>query len=218
MEFSKSIILLFLASSFLLSTDAHRMASGPSSNSPQSPIKPRHPKVCKKLVSPHLDLPIKLPTIINPVLKNICGVTENSTNCIALIFPCITGSTNPFSALEAVIVSLIEHVEHTLSFSLKLVKNKSTKAEIVTALNLSTEIYVKVIEDLKKALAAFKAQDNVTVRTMLVAAITEVGRCDEAFQQHGLTKTWPLFKIDHMLTQLAGFGLDIHGKFIIKVD
>ncbi|XP_050232933.1 uncharacterized protein LOC126681435 [Mercurialis annua] len=212
MEFSKSIVLLILAS-FLLSTDAHRSASGPSANSPPSPIHFRQPRpVCKKLFLPQLDLPFKLPKIINPALQSICGVTENPEKCIALVSPCITGSTTSFSALEGVVVSLIEHVQTALSFALKLSLNKSTKAEVVTVLHLCIELYGKVVEDLKTALLALKAHDKLTLKTKLTAAITTIGRCDEAFQQQGLTTNWPLKKINSVLTLLAGFGLDIHGK------
>ncbi|EEF46500.1 conserved hypothetical protein [Ricinus communis] len=221
MELSKSILVLLLFSCLLsFSTEATWIAFGPAANSPSpSPIKydllPHIP--CKSLFSTAYNNPFKLPKSINPSLDNICAITENPANCVTLISPCVTGSINSFSALEAVMISLIEHVQNALSFALKLRKNKSTSSEILTAINISIDIYVEIIEDLRKALGAFKGHNIDTVKTILTASITNFGRCDEAFHQQGLTKNWPLKKIDNILIELAGFGLDIYAKLIVKV-
>ena len=207
MEFSKTI-LVFLIYSLLFSTKSHHFVSGHSPpNSPSHKNYRPHQIVCKNshFASSHF----KQPTFANHVLGEICSKTKDPRKCITLISPCITGSVNPFSALEAVIFASFEHVKYAHSLAFKLSKNKYTSSELKTALNLCMKLYIKILGDLNKALAAFNNHDISTVKFILTGAITDFGHCDQAFHQQGFTTNWPLKGIDHTLTQLAGFGVDV---------
>ncbi|KAJ9179154.1 hypothetical protein P3X46_010973 [Hevea brasiliensis] len=217
---NKSILIFLVFSSLLsFSTEAtSRIPSKPTfsffaSDSP-SPSPVEHssnlvPFDLKPFLSAHF--PNVPPSSIHSSLKHICGVTHNPAKCVSLIAPHMTGSVNVVSSLHVLIKTLDVLVKNASSIAMKVSKDPSTSFKVEKSLNISLEQYWKAISNIGKALAAFSVRDYDEVHTMLIAAITNFGFCDEAFYKQGLAKS-PMKDINGFLIEFAAFGVDISTK------
>ncbi|KAF2323343.1 hypothetical protein GH714_034787 [Hevea brasiliensis] len=97
------------------------------------------------------------------------------------------------------------------SIAMKVSKDRSTSFKVEKSLNICLEQYWKAISNIGKALASFSVRDYDEVHTMLIAAITNFGFCDEAFYKQGLAKS-PMKDINGFLIEFAAFGVDISTK------
>ncbi|KAJ9154316.1 hypothetical protein P3X46_027667 [Hevea brasiliensis] len=219
---NKSILNFLLFSSFLsFSTEAtSRIPSKPTfsffaldSPSP-SPVEHSSnlvPFDLKPFLSAHF--PNVPRSSIHSSLKHICGVTQNPTKRVSLIAPHMTGSVNVVSSLHVLIKTLDVLVKDASSIAMKVSNDPSFIVK--KSLNISLEQYWKAISNIGKALAAFSVRDYDEVHTMLIAAITNFGFCDEAFYKHGLAKS-PM-NINGFLIEFAAFGVDISTKLMENI-
>ncbi|KAJ9190140.1 hypothetical protein P3X46_001368 [Hevea brasiliensis] len=204
---NKQIFVLLLLSCFLSFSTAQSPEASPSPSlgSPHFPSKDFFSSSTANAPLPPVD----------PTLEKICSVTENPHKCISIIAPYTSGPTDAVSILNMIIEAIYKQVERAITISDKATQNPSQSSVISSCLDKCVESYNKVIDDLGKAMAASSSHDISAVNTMLSAAISNFGLCDEAFHKNGLADS-PMKEIDESLIELAGFGVDISKKLIRK--
>ncbi|KAG8656337.1 uncharacterized protein LOC110612676 [Manihot esculenta] len=199
---------LLLLSSILSFSSVHSSEMSPSA----TPAQQQPSKASSLFASQLSNAPVPP---VDPSLEKICGVTEDPRKCISFMAPYTPGSTDAVSVVAMIMEAIYKQVDRAIVISKKAAKNPSQSPVISSCLNKCVESYNKVIDDLGNAMAASTAHDMKSVDDLLAAASSNFGFCDETFHKNGIQES-PMEEIDETLILLAGFGVAISRKLIIK--
>jgi len=135
-------------------------------------------------------------------LKTICASTDYPYLCLSSLSPFLTGNLDLVSILETAIKACTHHAENATAEATKIALDPTTPATTVSYLQSCKDSYDDALDNLEAAADAIKARDIGTINSMLSAALTDFGSCDEGFAETPGGKS-PMADIDDMLGHLA---------------
>ncbi|XP_059626928.1 vegetative cell wall protein gp1 [Cornus florida] len=137
--------------------------------------------------------------ITDEAIMNICHSTDYPLLCLSSIKPYVNGRNDPLSVLEMAIKASVEHTKLALSALERLATTSRCPAPR-SALDCCKDSYDDALENIYTALDAVPARDIGTVNTMLSAAITDLGDCEDEYS--GMSSLLPIAaqKLDNMVS------------------
>ncbi|KAJ9154597.1 hypothetical protein P3X46_027917 [Hevea brasiliensis] len=117
----------------------------------------------------------------NPNLKKICDQTDYASLCLSSITPYFNGKTDTVSVLQMAINATVQQTKLAISAAEKLATASNTPDETASTLSDCKQNYEDALDDLQSAQDAIPENDIGTINTMLSAAITEYGTCNDEF-------------------------------------
>ncbi|KAB1213847.1 Pectinesterase inhibitor [Morella rubra] len=152
---------------------------------------------------PPFHQPGKPPSLfVTPAIKKICSKTDSPALCISSVSPFLTGKSDPVSVLQMAIKACTAHANSALAAASSLVK---TYKSLAPAIGDCKDSYRDVMDNLQNAKDAIPTHDIGTINSMLSAALSDFGTCDDGFTGG----TSPLANYDAKGTKLASICLAV---------
>ncbi|CAI9118974.1 OLC1v1020621C1 [Oldenlandia corymbosa var. corymbosa] len=151
-------------------------------------------------------------------IKKICQNTDYPEICLATIVPILKASGHTGAKLSTMdIWELNTKIAYGFAnFSLgaldRFSKTPGLPEDVKTALDICGESFSDVLDSLENAVDAFSKHDIGTVSTMLSAAMTNCGDCEEAFK--GLSYDCPVAGFADKLSSVSSNSLAIGSAFM----
>ncbi|KAH7842750.1 hypothetical protein Vadar_008737 [Vaccinium darrowii] len=222
MEPQNHQILLFLSLLFISTTAVSVPTAAPSPtpfpspelSTPESPTPSPDTPTPSPVLSPNYisfppssNLPSQPPSAsgpvsTNPALEKICESTDYPEVCISTISPLLTGPTDLKTVVGIAIKAAADHTKLAVSLATKLAAMSSPLASTYGDCKDSYDDAVENFESAKDALAT---GDVGTMNSMLSAAITDFGDCDDGL----LGQSSPLLDVDLALIHMTSNCLAI---------
>ncbi|XVF38850.1 hypothetical protein REPUB_Repub20aG0137600 [Reevesia pubescens] len=193
-------------------------SSTPISKPPPTPPAPRTASVPatppKSQPPPSPPAPITASaSVSDPRIKALCGKTDEPALCLATISPVFNGKTDIPSVAEMLINAATDQTKQAIATATKMATDpKYSDPKTVSGFNDCKEIYDDALDNMQEALDAIADNDVGTVATMLSAAISDYGTCDDGFtgqpdpNPQGVS---PMAKINENLINITGVILAI---------
>ncbi|KAA8527375.1 hypothetical protein F0562_034910 [Nyssa sinensis] len=146
-----------------------------------------------------------IPKLSNPAVKKICDSTDNSALCQSSISPYLLDSkavASPSLVLKMAIQASTDQTKTAISSITTMAGLPTTPPDTVSILNECKEGYNDALENFQSAMDALLAGDIGTMTSMLSAAITDYGDCEELFFEESAAS--PL--VDHSKTLMNMVG------------
>ena len=182
-----------------------------SSPEPSSP-KSKFPKIQISLPTGSLNVGVGVKTVSDPRIKSLCDKTDQSALCIASIAPFFNGKSDLPSVIEMLIKAGTEQTKQAIATAAKMATDSKSDPKTVSRLNDCKEIYDDALDNLQEATDAIPLKDVGTIATMVSAAISDYGTCDDGFtgQPNPIPEgVSPMAKINENLMNIAGIILSL---------
>ncbi|XP_022761270.1 vegetative cell wall protein gp1-like [Durio zibethinus] len=198
----------------------------PSTSSASAPVPPMPPQETPDSSPDLSSLKSKLPTIqislpivslnsgagskivSDPEIKSLCGKTDQPALCLATISPFFNGKTDLASVIGMLIKAGIEQTKQAIATAAKMATDpKYSNPKTLSKLNDCKEIYDDALDNMQEAIEAIPLKDVGTIETMISAAISDYGTCDDGFtgQPNPIPEgVSPMAKINENLMNIAG--------------
>lgn len=200
--------LLFLIPAHAACVPRNKLTSAPNPDAPPNlkPVSPAQPGSPKTPIS--AAAPEKFPTLAstltngnvtsgvidavmsalpqatgneNPEIKKICNSTEYSDVCLATLGR-YNGPTDIPSVLSIAMQAGLDIANLALNTADKLSTQPGTPPDRASLLKDCKDSYDSAAYNIQNAIDAFPAKDVGTMNTMLSAALTDVGDCQDSFE------------------------------------
>ncbi|KAJ4954563.1 hypothetical protein NE237_011346 [Protea cynaroides] len=169
------------------------ISSVPATSPAPAPLKPVNP----------------ISGLVDRTINNACHETEYPDLCFSTIKPFLNGVAD----LETILDEEIQVCKNgTLAASadaLKRAQDPNTDPDMASVLKDCNDSYKDALDNLKQAEDAMKARDIGTVNTMLSAAMTDIGDCDDETTEMQPDQPQPMSHEDATLTHLTSNCLAI---------
>ena len=118
-------------------------------------------------------------------LKKICDVTEDASLCANSVLPFLKGKVDPVNVLQTQIKTFVNITEKAIEQLKTSMEGSSKSGTASDCLQVCLEIYDSAHSNLKQALDAISSHDMDLLKSVLSAAITDLGTCDDTFAESG---------------------------------
>lgn len=141
--------------------------------------------------------------VASPVLKTACGQTDYPDICMKTLTPFSSGLQNvakpdPIALLKISIAAAVAETKTVMQTAEKLMAEKAGSPSFVSSLQDCRDNYNDALENYQSALDAIPENDLGTINSMLSAAVTDYGTCDDGFMG-----TNPLINQDETLSHMG---------------
>ncbi|XP_042518621.1 putative pectinesterase/pectinesterase inhibitor 26 [Macadamia integrifolia] len=116
---------------------------------------------------------------IDPVVNKICHATDYPHLCISSVTHYLHGKANLATIFEAEIRACRHKTRAVSALAIKKSQDPKVDPPTVSSLKDCKDSFSDVLENLQEAENAMKVHDIGTVNTMLSAAVSDVGDCDD---------------------------------------
>ncbi|KAG8372878.1 hypothetical protein BUALT_Bualt12G0112900 [Buddleja alternifolia] len=157
---------------------------GPSSSITLPPTTSDAPSEAPISPNAHAPSPYARPSSdINPQVKKICDSTDFPDLCLKTVIPLLREKSNLESVLEITIKVGDELAKRALSLAKKLAHKPGTPPRLSSILKDCKDSYDMAVENYTKTINALSMKDIGTMETMLSAVITDLGDCQDGFEE-----------------------------------
>ncbi|KAF8401323.1 hypothetical protein HHK36_012257 [Tetracentron sinense] len=147
-------------------------------------------------------------SVVDPAIKKICDATDNPALCISAVVPHLTGKVDPLAVLEMMIKACINKAQFAMALATRIAKSPTTPSAIASYLDACKDSYSDAMDNLQSATDAISTRDTGTMNSMLSAALTDFGTCEDGFAETPGVNS-PMAEWDDMLSKLASNCLAI---------
>lgn len=212
---SNKSLLVFLLCCISFFNSAPAICEAHSQSEPDSPPEPKHPTV--KLSLPTIGLNVGvggvgLKIVSDPRIKSVCDKTDQPGLCLSVISPVFNGKTDIPSVVGMLIKAATDQTKQAIATAKKKATDPKSNAKTKSRLKDCEEIYDDALDNFKEAIEALPVHDMGTVDTMLSAAISDYGTCDDGFtgQPNPIPDgVSPMAKINENLMNIVGVILGV---------
>ncbi|XP_010268109.1 PREDICTED: pEARLI1-like lipid transfer protein 3 [Nelumbo nucifera] len=149
-----------------------------------------------------------IPKTIDPAIIKMCNAVDYPELCLSSITPYLTEKTDPVSVLEMLIKACNHDAEAALNRSIEIIHDPKSSSQLSTYMDVCRESYADAVDNLQTAMNAIPDRDIGTINSMLSAASTDFGTCDDAFAEIPQV-TAPMAEVDDKLIKQASNCLAI---------
>ncbi|KAB2040222.1 hypothetical protein ES319_D02G068000v1 [Gossypium barbadense] len=125
------------------------------------------------------------PTVVpsDPQIKSLCAKTEYPDLCLTTIAPFFNGKTDIASVVEMLIKAGTEQTKQANATATKMAADPkyADDPKTISGLKGCYEMYDDALDNMQNAMDAIPVHDIGTIETMVSAAITDYGTCDDGF-------------------------------------
>ncbi|XVE65519.1 hypothetical protein DITRI_Ditri08aG0006200 [Diplodiscus trichospermus] len=149
-------------------------------------------------------------TVSDPRIKSLCDKTDQPALCLSSIAPYFNGKTDVPSLIEMLIEAATDQTKQAIATAAKMAKDPKSSPKMVSRFDDCKEIYDDALDNLQEATDAIPLKDVGTISTMVSAAISDYGTCDDGFtgQPNPIPEgVSPMAKINENLMNIAGIIL-----------
>lgn len=142
----------------------------------------------------------------DPRIKSLCDKTDHPALCLATIGPFFSGKSDVISVIEMLIKASTEQTKQAIATAEKMATDSKSDPRAVSRFNDCKEIYDDALDNLQEAIDALAEKDVGTISTMISAAISDYGTCDDGFtgQPNPIPEgVSPMAKINENLMDIA---------------
>ncbi|XWS53524.1 hypothetical protein CRYUN_Cryun10bG0008700 [Craigia yunnanensis] len=182
----------------------------PDSSSEPLSLKSKVPAIQISLPTVSLNVGVGVKTVSDPRIKSMCDKTDQPALCLASIAPFFNGKSDLPSIIEMLIKAGTEQTKQAIATAAKMATDPKSDPKTVSRLNDCKEIYDDALDSMQEAIDAIPLKDVGTVATMVSAAISYYGTCDDGFtgQPNPIPEgVSPMVKINENLINIAGIIL-----------
>ncbi|XVF62458.1 hypothetical protein PTKIN_Ptkin09bG0009400 [Pterospermum kingtungense] len=159
-----------------------------SQESPDSSPKPELPKLQITLPEASVSvgvgvggIGVGLKTITDPQIKALCDKTNYVPLCLSSITPFFNGKTDLISVIGMLIKASTEQTKQAIATATAMANEAKSDARKLSNFEDCKEVYDDALDNLQEAVDAIPVHDIGTLLTMVSAAVSDYGTCDDGF-------------------------------------
>ncbi|XP_022748814.1 pectinesterase inhibitor-like [Durio zibethinus] len=191
---------------------SHPPQETPDSSPESLSLKSKLPTIKISLPTVSLNVGKGVQTVSDPRIKSVCDKTDQPALCLACIAPFFNGKSDLLSVIEMLIKAGTKQTKRAIATAAKMAKYPKSNPKTVSRLNDCMESYDDALGNMQEAIDAIPVKDVGTISTMVSAAISDYGTCDDGFtgQPNPIPEgVSPMTKINKNLINIAGIILAV---------
>ncbi|XWS38941.1 hypothetical protein CRYUN_Cryun18bG0006900 [Craigia yunnanensis] len=184
----------------------------PDSSPEPLSIKPKLSTIQISQPTVSLSVGVGVKTVSDPQVKSLCEKTDQPALCLASIAPFFNGKSDLPSVIEMLIKAGTEQTKQAIATATKMAADPKSDPKTMSRFNDCKENYDDALDNMEEATDAIPLKDVGTIATMVSAAISDYGTCDDGFtgQPNPIPEgVSPMAKINENLMNIAGIILSL---------